>query len=219
MVLPNMIVGAKHNTNVTTTYQKEIHLLCRPEHTTGELQKGKDDVSLFVSLLGSFVSALAYLHNPATHATKPTLDPTKIVPHRTRPARYHLFGEGHEQARSAPALEQGTEPGQLPQHGEEDLQQNSEQNLQQPGLDAWRHPPSRADLVTHSMHTVPPATYTPCTQPLRQDNDFCNIHSIQNISKLSLLLGRPDTIPSGKDTGKPARSSDRCREENTDCNI
>jgi len=114
-----------------------------------------------------------------THATKPTLhqlyDPTKIVPHQTRLARYYPLREGHEQARPAPALEQGTEPGHLPQY--EDLHQNSEQNLQQekliePGLDAWKHPASRADLVTHSMHTVPPATNTPCTHPLRQDNDF-----------------------------------------------
>jgi len=37
--------------------------------TTGMLKKGKDDTSLFVSLLGSFVSALAYLHSPVSHQT------------------------------------------------------------------------------------------------------------------------------------------------------
>jgi len=102
MALPNMLVGAKQNTNVKSAYQKEICLLCRLEHpnivscygmithdddgellmwcvmekldvdlfkavTTGQLQMGKDNAPLFVSLLGSFVSALAYLHSPVSH--------------------------------------------------------------------------------------------------------------------------------------------------------
>jgi len=74
-----------------------------------------------------------------THAIKSTLQQpyglTKIVRHkaklRTRLARYHPFGEGHEQARPAPALVQGTEPRQLPQLANEDLHQNPEQSLQQ----------------------------------------------------------------------------------------
>ena len=115
-----------------------------------------------------------------THTAKPTLqplyDPTKIAPHQTRLARHHPLGEGHEQAGLAPTLEQGTEPWQLPKYGLEDLQQISEQSLQvekspELGFDAWKHPASRADLVTHSMYTFPPATYTPCTQPPRRDND------------------------------------------------
>jgi len=42
-----------------------------------------------------------------------------------RLARYHPFGEGHEQARSVPGLEQGTGQGQLPRLATEDLQKNS----------------------------------------------------------------------------------------------
>jgi len=34
-----------------------------------------------------------------------------------------------------------------------------------------------------------------------------NIHSPKNISKLSLLVGGPDTSPSGKDTGIQTRLS------------
>jgi len=72
-----------------------------------------------------------------THAIKSTLQqphgPTKTIRQKpkllTRLARYHPFGEGHEQDRLAPALEQGTEPGQLPQHATEDLKQNLEQSL------------------------------------------------------------------------------------------
>jgi len=66
-------------------------------------------------------------------ATKSTLqqphDPTK----NTRPkpkllarlVRYHPFGEGHDQARSVPGLEQGTGQGQVPRFATEDLHQNS----------------------------------------------------------------------------------------------
>ena len=104
MVLLNMLVGAKRNSDVTATYQKEMLLLCRLEHpnivscygmitrddddelvmwcvmekleidlfkaiSTGVLHKGKDNVPSFVSMLGSFVSALAYLHSPVSHQT------------------------------------------------------------------------------------------------------------------------------------------------------
>jgi len=37
--------------------------------STGVLHKGKDIVPSFVSMLGSFVSALAYLHSPVSHQT------------------------------------------------------------------------------------------------------------------------------------------------------
>jgi len=67
-----------------------------------------------------------------THDMTSTLyqphDPTKTIRQKpkllTRLVRYHPFGEGHEQARPAPGLDQGTEPGQLPRHTTEDLQQN-----------------------------------------------------------------------------------------------
>jgi hypothetical protein len=40
---------------------------------------------------------------------------------------------------------------------------------------------------------------------------------MKKTSTLRPLLGRPDTIPSGKDTGKPARSSDLCRGASRTC--
>jgi len=36
---------------------------------------------------------------------------------------------------------------------------------------------------------------------------FRIINLTKNVSKLSLLVGGPDTIPSGKDTGTPTRLS------------
>jgi len=70
-------------------------------------------------------------------------------------------------------------------------------------------------------------THTPCTQLLPRHGTPtmtvmpCKDHSMKNICILpvSPLLGRPDTIPSGKDTGIPARSSDLCRGMSTDCNF
>jgi len=67
--------------------------------------------------------------DPTPHATKYTLHqphgPTKnarLKPKRlARLARYHPFGEGHEQARSVPGLEQGTGQGHLPRLATEDL--------------------------------------------------------------------------------------------------
>jgi len=115
-----------------------------------------------------------------THATKSTQQqphgPTKILrqklKHLTRLALYHPFGEGHEQARSVPGLEQGTGQGQLPRHGTEALQQNLEQSQHQeksaePWHDTWKHQASHADSDTHSMHTAPPAPRHP-----RQDSDI-----------------------------------------------
>ena len=43
-----------------------------------------------------------------------------------------------------------------------------------------------------------------------------NKHLSHHVGILSPLLGRPDTIPSGKDTGKPTRSSDLCRRVSTE---
>jgi len=71
--------------------------------------------------------------DPTPHVTKSTLQqphsPTKSMRLKpkllTRLARYHPFGEGHEQTRSVPGLEQGTGQGQLPRFATEDLQENS----------------------------------------------------------------------------------------------
>jgi len=62
-------------------------------------------------------STLQQPHGP----TKNTRLKPKVL---ARLARYHPFGEGHEQARSIPGLEQGTGQGQLPCFSTEDLQQN-----------------------------------------------------------------------------------------------
>ena len=60
-------------------------------------------------------------------------------------------------------------------------------------------------------------TNTPCTQLLPRHGTTTTTvktrktHSMKNIGIMRPLLGRPDTIPSGKDTGIPARSSDLFR--------
>jgi len=100
-----------------------------------------------------------------------------------------------------------------------DLQQNPEQSQHkeksaEPWHDAWTH-----------QATIQTPTHTPCTQLLPRHGTPtmtvipCKTHSMKNIGILSPLLGRPDTIPSGKDTGTPARSSDLCRGVSMDCNF
>ena len=68
-------------------------------------------------------------------------------------------------------------------------------------------------------------THTPCTALLPRRNNPkktenpCKTHPRKKTSMLLPLLGRPDTIPSEKDTGKPARSSDLCREASSTCKL
>jgi hypothetical protein len=149
--------------------------------------------------------------------------PTKILQQEPmllpQPARYHSFGEGHVHARSVLGLEHGTEQKQLPRHETEDLQQNSErskhaQKLAEPWLDTRMYLHSHTDSDTHSMHSAPPAAQQP-----RKDRESLQTHPMKKTSMLRPLLGRPDTIPSGKDTGKQARSSDLCRGASKTCNF
>jgi len=89
----------------------------------------------------------------------------------TRLARYHPFGEGHEQARSVLGPEQGTEQGQLARHATKDLQQNPEQShlkekSAEPWHNTWTHQASQADSNKHPMHKAPPAPRHP-----RHDSD------------------------------------------------
>ena len=61
----------------------------------------------------------------------------------------------------------------------------------------------------HALHSHSPSTRTLIS---------CSIHLTKDVSKLSLFFGRPDTIPSGKDTGTPRRLSNWCGKDNTGCN-
>jgi len=76
--------------------------------------------------------------------------------------------------------------------------------------------------IKPAMQTLTHTTYTQLL-PRRGTSTMTVIsyktHLMKNISKLSPLLGRPDTIPSGKDTGIPVWYSDRCRGVSTVCNI
>ena len=71
--------------------------------------------------------------------------------------------------------------------------------------------------------TLQTPLYSPCSQsPPRPDilataATTGRPHPKAKICTLSLLPGRPDTIPSGKDTGTLARSSGQCRGVSTDC--
>jgi len=105
------------------------------------------------------------------------------------------------------------------QHATKDLQQNPEQSQHkeksaEPCHDAWTHQANHADSDTHSCTQVLPRHGTPTMTVIP-----CKTHSMQNIGILSPLLGRPDTIPSGKDTGIPARPSDLCTGVSMDCNF
>jgi len=77
-------------------------------------------------------------------------------------------------------------------------------------------------MDSQSQHCRP--RYTPhAHSPLRGSTSSprqrlpANTHSKAKIGTLSSLSNRPDTIPSGKDTGIPARSLVQCREVSTDC--
>ena len=88
-----------------------------------------------------------------------------------------------------------------------------------------KNQPSHGMIHGRTKPAMQTLTHTPCTQlPPRHGTPTmtmipCKTHSMKNIGILSPLLGRPDTIPSGKDTGIPARSSDLCRGMSMDCNF
>jgi len=88
-----------------------------------------------------------------------------------------------------------------------------------------KNQPSLGMIHGRTKPAIQTLTHTPCTQLLPRHGTPamtvipCKTHSMKNIGILSPLLGRPDTIPSGKDTGIPARSSDLCRGVSTDCNF
>ena len=99
------------------------------------------------------------------------------------------------------------------QHATKDLQQNPEQSQHkeksaEPWHDAWTHQTNHADSDTHSMHTAPPAPRHP-----HHDSD-----TMQNSLNEKYRQTEPARIPSGKDTGIPARSPDLCRGVSMDCN-
>ena len=88
-----------------------------------------------------------------------------------------------------------------------------------------KNQPSHGMIHGRTKPAMQTPTHTPCTQLLPRHGTPtmtvipCKTHSMKNIGILSPLHGRPDTIPSGKDTGIPARSSDLCRGVSTDCNF
>jgi len=73
--------------------------------------------------------------------------------------------------------------------------------------------PSHGIIHGRTKPAMQTPTNTPCTQLLRRHGTpatiamTCKTHSMENIGTLSFLPGWPGTIPSGKDTGIPARSS------------
>jgi len=186
------------------------------------------------SLTDGNVDSTHIIHIHGRHSPPPRVDlttnatksepqqphgPTKILrqnpKHLTRLARYHPFGEGHEQAHSG----QWTEQEQLLRHATEDLQQNLEQNQHQeksaePWHDKWTHQASHTDSDTHSMHTAAPASRHP-----RHDSDI-----IQN--SLNEKYRHTESAPClalhhpfGEGHGHTTRSPDLCRGVSTDCNI
>jgi len=88
-----------------------------------------------------------------------------------------------------------------------------------------KNQPSHGMIHGRTKPAMQTLTHTPCTQLLSRRGTPsitvipCKTHSMKNTGILSPLLGRPDTIPSGKDTGILARSSDLCRGVSTDCNF
>ena len=146
--------------------------------------------------------------------------------------RKNLYRTGPGLHDTIPSGKDSSKPGRLP-HLTRGQSQGSCHNMGRRTCSKirnkfWskRNQPSQGLKHGDIQRALQTSSRTPCTQhtlhvhsPFARTMISCNIHSMQNIRKLSLLLGRPDTIPSGKDTDKPARSSDRCREENTDCNI
>jgi len=88
-----------------------------------------------------------------------------------------------------------------------------------------KNQPSHAMTHGRTKLSMLTPTHNPCTRLLPRHGTLaltvipCKTHSMKNICILSPLLGRPDTIPSGKDTGILARSSVLCRGVGTDCNF
>jgi len=134
-----------------------------------------------------------------------------------RLARYHPFGEGYEQALSVLGPRQGTGQGQLPEHATEDLQQNPANNqhkakLAEPGHKTWAYQASNTDSDKLPMHAAPSAS-----RHHRHDSDYMQNSLIGKNRHTELAPRRPDTIPSGKDTGTPAQSSGLFIGVSTDC--
>ena len=77
----------------------------------------------------------------------------------------------------------------------------------------------RTKLAMLTPTQTPRTQLLPCHGTLTLTVIPCKTHSMKIIYILSPLLGWPDTIPSGKDTGILARSSDLCRGVSTDCNF
>jgi len=73
-----------------------------------------------------------------------------------------------------------------------------------------KNQPSHAMTHGRTKLAMRTPTHTPCTQLLPRHGTLaltvipCKTHSMKNIFILSPLLGRPNTIPSGKDTGIPS---------------
>ena len=87
-----------------------------------------------------------------------------------------------------------------------------------------KNQPSHGMIHGRTKPAIQTLTHTPCTQLLPRRGTPamtvipCKTHSMKNIGILSPPLRLPDTIPSGKDTGIPARSSDLCRgQDHTRC--
>ena len=68
---------------------------------------------------------------------------------------------------------------------------------------------------THSTGTA----LLPWRNNPKKSKNPCKTNPMRKTSLMRPLLGRPDTIPSGKDTGKPARSSDLCRGASRACKL
>ena len=80
-----------------------------------------------------------------------------------------------------------------------------------------KNQPSHGMIHGNTKPAMQTPTHTPCIQLLPRRGTpartviSCKTHSMKNIDILRPLLGGPDTISSGMDTGIPARSSDLSR--------
>ena len=190
----------------------------RPEDTnTASLTDGNMDTMHIIHIRGARspppqVDLMTHAsHQTRQHSHGPTEILQKNFKLPTRLARDHPFGEGHEQARSVLGSEQGTEQEHLPRHATKALQQNPDKAI------IKKNQLSHGIIHGRTKPTWQTPTNTPCTQLLPRHGTTtttvktCKTHSMKNIGILRPLLGGPDTISSGMDTGIPARSSDLCR--------
>ena len=131
-------------------------------------------------------------------------------------ARKHPLGEGHGQACTVLRPVQRTEHGTQPRPKPQEQQQKPAPSPLRERDEGLRHQTrtQQASNIDSDSRPMRTALHTPRHHPF--GGDYAKAYQTDKKETLSSLPGLHNTIPLGKDMGRPARSSELCRGRGTE---